>query len=283
MIRLAVRVRREQAELVLAELLELVPTGVEELSVGEGIVEYALYGPPGELPELPRVRAAAGAALVEVSTSELPDDWAEKWREFHRPLVLDGALTVRPPWAPRGATLLDVVIDPGRAFGTGAHPTTRMCLELLLALEPAGSLLDLGCGSGVLAIAAARLGFAPVAALDSDPAAVEATVANAAANGVRLEVGIGDLRSDPIPAARTVAANLLAPLLVALASRVAGDTRRVIASGLLHAEADRVASAFAQSGFVEATRRVSGDWAALLLERSPCGQSPADGSWPGGR
>ena len=102
MIRLAVRVRREQAELVLAELLELAPSGVEELEVGDGLIEYAVYGPPGELPSLPDVRAAAGDALVDVRSTEIGDDWAQRWREFHRPLVLGERLTVRPPWEPPG-------------------------------------------------------------------------------------------------------------------------------------------------------------------------------------
>src|SRR5436305_4664965 len=103
MLRLAVRVRREDAELVLAELLELAPSGVEEVSMDGGeVVEYAVYGPPGELPALPDLRAAAGGALVEISTSEIADDWSERWRSFHRPLVLPRRLTVRPPWEPPG-------------------------------------------------------------------------------------------------------------------------------------------------------------------------------------
>ena len=137
MIRLGLRVRREQAELVLAELLELAPGGVEESEDGE-VVEYAVYGAPGELPALPDLRAAAGGALVEVTTSEVPDDWDERWKAFHRPVQV-GKLMVRPPWEPARAGLLDVVIDPAQAFGTGAHPTTRLCLELLLELEPAGA------------------------------------------------------------------------------------------------------------------------------------------------
>jgi ribosomal protein L11 methyltransferase len=270
LIRLAVRVRREQAELVLAELLSLAPSGVEETAVGEDVIEYAVYGPPGELPELPEVRAAAGAALVEVSTTEIADDWAERWRSFHRPLVLDGRLRVRPPWEPAGGEPLDVVIDPGRAFGTGAHATTRLCLELLLGLAgaPAGSLADLGCGSGVLAIVAARLGFAPVVALDFDAAAVEATAANARANGVALDVRRFDLRFDDLPGARVVVANLLGPLLLEWAGRdwPAGPPERLIASGLLAGEADRVAEAFADQGLCVRERREQGEWAALLFE-----------------
>src|SRR5947208_4936388 len=218
MLRLAVRVRREDAELVLAELLELPPSGVEELAVAGGdVVEYAVYGPPGELPELPDLRAAAGDALVEVSTSEIADDWSERWRSFHRPLVIPGQLTVRPPWEPPGETPIDLVIDPGQAFGTGAHATTRLCLELLLSSEGRGSLLDLGCGSGVLAIAAARLGYGPVLAVDNDPLSVAATEANARRNEVQLDVRRLDLRTSVVPVADTVTANLLGPLLLAWA------------------------------------------------------------------
>jgi ribosomal protein L11 methyltransferase len=269
LIRLAVRVRREQAELVLAELLDLAPSGVEEVDVGDQLIEYAVFGPPGELPLLPELQAAAGDALVSVTTTEIADDWAERWREFHKPLRLGSRLTVRPPWAPPGDTDLDVVIDPGRAFGTGAHATTRLCLELLLSLEPAGRFVDVGCGSGVLAIVAARLGWGPVIALDVDPAAVEATRCNAHANGVVLAAERFDLRGgEPVPAASVVAANLLGPQLRVWAA--AGRGRwppRLIASGILAGEADGVAAAFADRGFRERDRRADGDWVALMLSR----------------
>jgi ribosomal protein L11 methyltransferase len=268
MLRLAVRVRRSEAEIVLAELLELAPSGVEEVDISAEEVEYAVYGPPGELPELPDLRAAAGAALVEVRTEEIADDWSERWREFHRPLVLGERLTVRPPWAPAGDTAIDLVIDPGRAFGTGAHATTRLCLELMLELEPGGSFVDLGCGSGVLAIAAAKLGWDPVLALDYDPASVAATEANARVNGVCLDARRHDLRVARTPAARTIAANLLGPLLRAWARDCAtsgGPAEQLLASGLLAHEAVGVAGAFAAFGMRERERRVSGEWAALLL------------------
>jgi len=267
-IRLAVRVRREQAELVLAELLELAPGGVEEVDIGADVVEYAVYGAPGELPALPDLEASAGGALVEVVTTEVADDWSQRWREFHRPAVIGDRLTVRPPWEPAGTSSIDLVIDPGQAFGTGAHATTRLCLEMLLELPaPRGSLVDLGCGSGVLAIAAARLGYAPVLALDNDPASVQATAENASFNRVELDVRRFDLRSEDVPAAGTVTANLLGPLLRAWAPRLAAPPARLIASGLLVAEADGIAEAFAAAGLREADRRESGEWGALLLER----------------
>jgi ribosomal protein L11 methyltransferase len=268
-IRLALRVRRADAEVALAELLELAPGGVEEVEDGE-VVEYAVYGPPGELPALPDLRAAIGGALVEVRTSELPDDWSERWRRFHVPLVLGDRLAVRPPWEEPIGAAVEIVIDPAQAFGTGAHATTRLCLELLLDLSPAaGPLLDLGCGSGVLAIAAAKLGFAPILAVDHDPLSVEATRANAAANDAVLEVRRCDLRRDPVPAAPVVLANLLRPLLLDYAARLAGPPpRTLVASGLLTHEADEVAAAFAPHGLHERDRRERGEWAALLLAAS---------------
>jgi ribosomal protein L11 methyltransferase len=276
LIRLAVRVRAQDAELVLAELLTLAPGGVEERAVDDGVVEYAVYGAPGELPALPDLRAAAGGALVEISTSEVADDWSERWREFHRPLVLGDRLCVRPPWEEAGTASLDVVIDPGQAFGTGAHATTRLCLELLLSLADAdaagdagrGSFVDVGCGAGVLAIVAAKLGWEPVTALDVERESVEATLANARVNGVSVDARRFDLRADPVPPAALVAANVLSPPLLEWASSGRGSwPERLILSGLLSDEADRVAGAFASQGLTERERRVRGEWAALLLCR----------------
>ena len=270
MIRLALRVARADAEIALAELLELVPAGVEEVDRGE-TVEYAVYGAAGELPALPALRAAAGAALVDITTTEVADDWASRWRTFHEPVTIAGRLHVRPPWseAPdRAGGLLDIVIDPAQAFGTGSHATTRLCLEALLALTPGGALTDLGCGSGVLAIAACRLGWGPVTGLDHERESVQAMRDNAAANGVAIEAHDFDLlRDGPAPAAPTVVANLLRPLLLHVAATgFAGACPRVlVASGLLAHEADEVAAAFALLGLRERARGHAGEWAALTL------------------
>lgn len=252
---------------MLAELLELAPSGVEEVTLADGTVEYAVYGAPGELPALPDLRAAAGEALVDVSTQEIGDDWQDRWRSFHRPLVLDRRLTVRPPWEPRtGGTELDVVIDPGRAFGTGGHPTTRLCLELLLSLDPVGSLLDVGCGSGVLAITAVQLGFSPVLALDLDPAAIDATRRNADINRARLaDVRRFDLRREQLPEASTVIANLTGPLLLALGPRLPVAVQTLIVSGMLHDEADQIAVRLGERGLRVQERRDAAGWTALLL------------------
>jgi ribosomal protein L11 methyltransferase len=270
-IRLALRVRRADAEVVLAELLSLAPSGVEERAVSDDVVEYAVYGAPGELPALPDLRAAAGSALVDVATTHVADDWSERWREFHEPVTIAGRVHVRAPWHPpaAGARIAEVVIDPGQAFGTGAHATTRLCLELLLDLQPAGALVDLGCGSGVLAIAAGKLGFAPVLGVDRDPLALDATRANARANRVHVDTRRYDLlRDGPAPAAPTVLANLLGSLLRRLAAAgFAGSEppAALVASGLLAGEADAIAAAFARRGLRERARRTEGEWAALLL------------------
>jgi ribosomal protein L11 methyltransferase len=248
---------------VLAALLELAPAGLEQVD-GEDWVEFALYGAPGELPAFPNGLAEVAGVRVRVSGSELADDWAERWREFHQPVLVGGRVWVRPPWAEPRDGALDLVIDPAQAFGTGAHPTTRLSLELLLDIEPRGALTDVGCGSGVLAIAAARLGFEPVFALDNDPAAVDATLDNGRVNGVRL-AGVErlDLRSDPIPPAPTVTANLVRPLLLELARRMPERPERLIVSGLLEGEEDEAAAAFAP---MRQSRHLRlGGWSALLL------------------
>jgi ribosomal protein L11 methyltransferase len=320
-IRLALRVRREDAELALAELLALAPSGVEEVALGDGLVEYAVYGARGELPELPQLHAAAGAALVQVSTTELADDWSERWKRFHRPILIAGrgagapALHVRPPWeAPSDrAGALEIEIDPGQAFGTGAHATTSLCLELLLELagerggrgaqgggrgsdgEPEGcgereergahggrggrgAVLDVGCGSGVLGIAAARLGFAPVLGLDHEAESVRASAENARVNGVAVRSRRFDLRRERLPAlaggpAPIVLANLVRGLLLDLARALPAQSyapEHVIASGLLCEEADEVVRAFGeQAGLRERERRKRGEWAAVWLTAGP--------------
>jgi ribosomal protein L11 methyltransferase len=122
-----------------------------------------------------------------VAVDDVVDGWEDGWRAFHHGVRVGGCW-VGPPWEEPPAAAIAVVIDPGRAFGTGAHATTRLCLELLQDVEPT-SLLDVGCGSGVLSVAAAKLGFAPVSAVDIDDVARETTRANAAANGVAVDVG----------------------------------------------------------------------------------------------
>lgn len=285
--------------MVLAELLELAPAGVEEAEVAGGVIEYAVYGAPGELPSLPDLKAAAGDALVEISTSETADDWQERWKQFHPPVLVKVPsrasnthvairrevpdLRVRPPWeqpsTEHDAPVEEIVIDPGQAFGTGAHASTRMCLELLLGLaetEPGlEALLDVGSGSGVLAIAAARLGYRPVLALDHERESVEAASANAALNGVEIEVRRFDLRSEVLPWLEdqevssgpiVVLANLLRPLLLELSQTMSRSPTHLIASGLLREQVDEVVAAFTgRFGLRERRRLERDEWAAVWL------------------
>jgi ribosomal protein L11 methyltransferase len=286
-IRLAIRCRPEQAERVLAELLELVPGGVEEVGLisnlgdpgreaeeAPGLYEFAVYGPPGELPAVPEFEAAAGDGLVEISSTEIPDDWADRWRDFHKPVVVsDGRMVVRPSWeeAAGAAADVDIEIDPGQAFGTGGHHTTRLCLEFLLELadggEANGPLVDLGTGSGVLAIAAATLGWSPVSGYDSEEASIEAATANAGINGVELELKRLNLREQPVPVVATVVANLTAPLLETVADRLESAPRTLVCSGLLAGEIERVTEAMARAGLGVESERRGGDWAALLCRK----------------
>ena len=169
-----------------------------------------------------------------------------------------GPLWVGPPWeqAPEGA--IPVVVDPGQAFGTGAHPTTRLCLELLLE-QPPSAVLDLGCGSGVLAIAAAKLGLGPVVAVDHDAAAVEAARANARRNGVELDVRQADFRSEELPGADLGLANLELSSIPFVAARFSGQ--RLIASGYLAGEAA------VAPGWTRILAREREGWTAELFER----------------
>ncbi|CAN5608813.1 hypothetical protein BH10ACT11_BH10ACT11_08560 [soil metagenome] len=319
MIRLAIRCRPEHAEIVLAELLELAPGGVEEdasnpgpprevwgdddgrasasnpesssnpvdpgremeepTGIG-GYVEYAIYGAPGELPSLPDLNAVVGDVPIEVETTEIPDDWADRWRDFHEPaMIAGGRLVVRPSWTESEGVAteeeISVVIDPGQAFGTGAHATTQLTLELLLELSDhtpeRGALVDLGTGSAVIAIAAAKRGWGPVLGIDHEKAAVEAAHENARLNGVEISVERLNLRQNPPPSAPTITANLTAPLLKIVAAWMRDDPAIVPAtlacSGLLVTESDEVVAAFAEAGMAVVERRAAGDWGALLLER----------------
>ncbi len=198
------------------------------------------------------------ASFADVASELVEPGWEDNWRAFHRPVEI-GKLWVGPPWEEPAEGLLPVVIDPGGAFGTGAHPTTRLCLELLQEVEPV-SLLDIGCGSGVLAIAAARLGFAPVIALDNDPEAIEATLTNAAANGVSLDVRLADVLAVSLPPADAAVCNISLQALEELTPGLECET--LLASGFL--VSDRPALA----GFEVVERREQQEWAAVLARRS---------------
>jgi ribosomal protein L11 methyltransferase len=217
----SVRVAAERAEEARAMMIELFPEGFEEVPVSGG-VELAAYTKAGGEERLWQVFGPGAATDVK-------SGWSEAWKSFHRPVTV-GRLWIGPPWETAAEGHVPVVVDPGQAFGTGAHPTTQLCLEHLGSHDPV-SLLDLGCGSGVLAIAAAKLGFAPVTALDLDPAAVAAARANAEANEVEIQVGLVDVLTDELPDAQLVVANIAREPVEQVAGRVPGS--ELVASGYL--------------------------------------------------
>lgn len=219
----------------LALLLHIFPDGVEELDGAFAV--YADEPPVG---------------FDVVSAEDVAEGWEDEWRSFHHGVQV-GGFWVGPPWR-------TIVIDPGRAFGTGAHPTTRLTLELLQTLPP-GSLLDVGCGSGVLSIAAAKLGFEPVTAIDLDDAAVEATLANAAANGVSLRAYRADALRDEPPGADVTLANVALDVVEQLLPRLASTL--AVTSGYLDRDRPRA------PGWERVDRREADGWAADLLRFTP--------------
>jgi ribosomal protein L11 methyltransferase len=249
--RLGIRVRSSDAEVAYARLERVLAAGAEEVE-HEDFVEFAVYG--DALPSDEEVRSLAGDTLLSLVRSEVDGGWTTAWQEHLAPVVV-GAFTVRPPWLAGGVD--DLVIDPGPSFGAASHPTTRMCLALLQELEPRHALIDWGCGSGVLAIAAARLGFAPVRAVELDPAAAHVARRNAARNGVEVDVAVGDVTLGA-PLAPTVVANLTLPLLNGVSREAMPG--RLIASGFLVGQRPDLPMRVVE-------RRELDGWSALVLER----------------
>jgi ribosomal protein L11 methyltransferase len=225
-------------------MLELAPEGFEERERG-GDLELAAY-----------TDAYGGARIARafgtVHEEALTDDWADRWRTFHHPVRV-GPFWVGPSWEGAPSDALAIVIDPGLAFGTGAHATTRLCLELVSEL-PRGSLLDAGCGSGVLSVAAAKVGFAPVHAFDDDHFAVETTAKNAAANHVQVDARLVDVTRDPLPRVDVALANIALAAVEALVGRL--EARDLITSGYLVSDRPGLV------GWEHVERREREGWAA---------------------
>lgn len=266
LLRVSATIPASQSNAALALASDLLETGCQERQLGDGTVALDFWTTEADLPDRVGEHLRAAGISVDIETEVDVTDWRASLRKHHRP-VLVGPVYLRPPWEEPRAGALDVLIDPGMAFGTGQHPTTRGCIELMLSRDR-GTLLDAGCGSGVLAIAARRLGHDRVWAVDDDLDAVEITTANARINGVGLTIGQRRIGRDPLPATDGVVANLTASIMGPLAHALAiSPPKWVILSGIRTFEADATCAEFAPMGFAEKARVDEDPWVAILLTR----------------
>jgi ribosomal protein L11 methyltransferase len=275
--RVTFRLPAAEKEDLLDALMPLLPAGVRERPLAAGMVELATLEPPARAV----LETAAGRPLEGWREDAVPADWrARRARLGGGAYAVGGRLLVRSPWdPPAGPGLIDLVLErAGGGFGSGSHPTTRMCLALLLDLEPAGGAADLGCGLGTLAIAAARLGWSPVVAVDRMEAAVAAAEANGARNGVEVDWRVTDLETEPVPLEDLLLINAPPPVharvatalsvAVAPASGSSPAPRRVIISGVVPEELAAVARDYAAAGWTIVADVEEDGWAAAVLEPS---------------
>ena len=266
LLRVTATVSAAQSNAALAFASDLLETGCQERHLHDGRVALDFWTTESNLPDQMAEHLRSAGIEVEIETVADVTDWQASLRRHHRPILV-GPLYVRPPWEEPRPGALDVLIDPGMAFGTGQHPTTRGCLELLLT-RPTGTVLDAGCGSGVLAIAARRLGHDPVWAVDDDPDSVRITIENASINGVGLVVGKRRIGEDRLPAVDGVVANLTASMMGPFASALReAPPRWAILSGIRGFETEETCRLFASLGLTEKTRIDDDPWVALLLTR----------------
>jgi ribosomal protein L11 methyltransferase len=271
-----------EAEDAVLELLERVsgqtPVGATDLETRAVTVAAYLPAKPS------RLRSQITAGLEEIRRCGLnvgpgrisirrlrPENWAESWKRHFKPIEVGPALVVQPSWSrrkPRPGQAV-VVLDPGLSFGTGQHPTTLFCLEHIVrcrAFSPRPSLLDIGCGSGILAIAASKLGYAPVAACDFDPDAVRVARENADLNKVRVSIREADVCDSPLrggPRFDLVCANLIYDLLLAQSRRIIARVRpggRLVLAGILESQFAEVRGAYEAARLRLEVTAAAKDW-----------------------
>jgi len=272
-LRLALRVRRADADRVEAAVQAHLPWALNREESGDG-VELVFLVALAEEPDSDGLRELAGGGILEITRTEVGAEEA-------RPEIDAGPFHVRPPWlAPTdredersrdeasGRGRFDLEIASGFAFGTGMHPTTQLCLELLPELAPGGALCDWGAGTGVLAIAAAKLGFGPVTAVEVDPSSLATIRSNARANGVEVTTKWLNLSATEAPWAPTVTANLQGLVVgESAAELIERPPEQMLVSGVMAHEAEALAEAYAPHGLRVRERRDRLGWAALVLSR----------------
>ncbi len=272
----------EAVEELLAGLFQRAVAAYTNVETGRTVVDVYLDEKPrhaalqqmlrGAVEQIAECGLNIGPGAVSICKVKR-EDWAESWKRHFKPIVIGKALLVKPSWIrrplARGQKL--VVLDPGLSFGTGQHPTTSFCLEQLVARRRAGtkqSVLDIGCGSGILAISAGKLGYAPVEAFDFDPEAVRVASVNARKNRVenRIRIFEKDLNLLPVKAARkysVVCANLISNLLLSaqkrLLNRLAADGVLILA-GILDVEFLSIQTAYEKAGLQLLASRTEGEW-----------------------
>jgi len=266
--RVSFRIPAGAREDVLDGVLLMLPAGIVERPVSEEVVELSSVG--AALPDPEVLREASPVPLDALAVEEVPADWRERRRRFGGGAVLiSDRLVVRSPYdppVPEG--LIEVVIERGGSgFGSGSHPTTQMCLGLLLDIEPAGGASDFGCGVGVLAIAAAKLGWSPVSGLDREGPAIEEAHGNARRNDVTADFAHADVATAELPIRELLMANAPPPVHARLAAAVTDRVRHVIVSGIVEGEMEPVRAAYAAAGLVPQQGMAAESWIAMRLGR----------------
>jgi ribosomal protein L11 methyltransferase len=266
--RVSFRIPEAAREDVLDGVLPLLPSGIVERPAGEGFSRLSSFG--AALPAAEALRAASPVPLEELEYEDVPADWRERRLLFGGGAVLiSNRLVVRSPFDPPAPEqVMEVVVERGNSgFGTGSHPTTQMCLGLLLELEPEGGAVDFGCGVGTLAIAAAKLGWSPVSGLDREGPAIEVARANAERNGVRADFAHADVGTAALPIRELLLANAPPPVHHALVAAITPQVRHVIVSGIVEGEMDDVRRAYAAVGLHAQQGMAADSWIAMRMGR----------------
>jgi ribosomal protein L11 methyltransferase len=270
LIRLWVDVPPDEIEIARAIMIEMASSGWSESHVTSGALRLEAWVARRARDEIVHLQEALLAAGLDVHVNQVAQDtdWQDGLRRHHQPIDVRGRIRVRPPWVAASVGPIDIEIDPGMAFGTGQHATTRGCLELMLDLPP-GSLIDVGTGSGVLAIAAVKLGHDPVIALDNDPLATEATTRNADVNGVTLAVELADADARMLPPTDVVVANITRLHVAALAANLAEDApKHAVLSGFVVDDVSSAIAPWLERGYRAVSTLAQDGWAAVRLDRA---------------